>query len=137
MAESLQLTVVLPATPHEIYAAWLDSQAHTDFTGSTARVDPRVGGHFSAWDGYILGETLELEPNRRILQAWRTTEFPANSPDSILEVVIEAAEGGTLVVLNQTNIPDGQADDYRQGWVDNYFTPMEAYFREKKSSSAG
>ena len=132
--KSLQLTVVLPAAPAEIYAAWMDSKAHSDFTGDAARVDPRVGGRFTAWDGYITGETLELEPGRRIVQAWRTSEFPVNSPDSILEVLLEKSGEGTLLTLNQTNIPDGQGEECRQGWIDNYFEPMSAYFEEKKSA---
>jgi hypothetical protein len=28
---------------------------------------PRVGGKFTAWDGYIEGITLEMEPDKRIV----------------------------------------------------------------------
>ena len=50
-------------------------------TGSPAEVKARVKGKFTAWDGYISGETLEMKPNIRIVQAWQTTEFPEGSPD--------------------------------------------------------
>ena len=131
MADSLHLITILPANPEPVFHAWLDSAEHTAFTGSPARIDPTVGGRFTAWDGYIQGATLELSPCTRILQSWRTTEFPEDSPDSSLEVLLEPAESGTRLILNHTGIPEGQGEQYRQGWEDYYFTPMQAYFSDK------
>lgn len=104
-------------------------------TGSPAKVDGRVGGRFSAWDGYISGSTLELEPDRRIVQAWRTSEFPDEAPDSRVEIVLEETAGGTKVTLSHRDMPEDQVDSYRQGWEDFYFQPMRAYFG--KSSDSG
>ena len=128
MSEKFEISVVLPATPQQVYAAWLNSQAHSDFTGSVAEIEPRVGGKFSAWDGYLWGKTLELEPPRRILQSWRTSEFPEDAPDSRLELLLEAVPEGTRLTLRHSEIPAGQGDEYRQGWDDNYFQPMLIYF---------
>ena len=50
-------------------------------TGSPAIVDPEIGGAFEAWDGYISGRTLSLEPGRRIVQSWRTSEFAEDEGD--------------------------------------------------------
>jgi activator of HSP90 ATPase len=130
MSESLHLSTTLPATPQKIYQAWMNSEEHAAFTGSPAQVDPLVGGKFTAWDGYIMGKTLELEPYTRILQAWRTTEFPDGSPDSLLEVQIQAANGGSTLTLIHTQIPEGQEDEYKQGWEDYYFKPMLEYFEK-------
>ena len=74
--DSLHLTTILPANPERVFLAWLDSAEHAAFTGSLAQIEPFVGGRFTAWDGYIQGATLELSPHTRILQSWRTTEFP-------------------------------------------------------------
>jgi len=130
MSEELELVVDFPVTSDRIYEAWLDSQAHGLFTGSPAKIDPRVGGDFTAWDGYISGQTLALEPCRRILQSWRTTEFPPEAPDSMLEVLIEDVNQGARLTLHHTLIPDGQADQYREGWEDFYFKPMLEYFTD-------
>ena len=131
MSEKIQCSIVLPASTEDIYSAWLDSKKHGEFTGDKAKIDPKVGGKFSAWDGYILGKTLELEPFKRIVQTWRTTEFPKDAPDSKLEVLLETEGKGTRVTLIHTNIPDGQGDMYKQGWEDYYFEPMKRYFRSK------
>lgn len=128
MLETIQLSAILPASPEQIYRDWLSSTGHTAFTGSPAEVDPAVGGRFTAWDGYIAGTNIELEPYRRILQAWRTSEFPTGSPDSRLEVLLEAVEGGTRLTINHSHIPEGQGAMYAQGWQDFYFSPMRAYY---------
>ena len=97
-------------------------------TGSTAKVTGKVGGKFSAWDGYISGRTLELTPDQRIVQAWRTTEFPEEAPDSRLELVLEKVASGTKVTLTHSEMPEDQVESYRQGWEDFYFKPMKAFF---------
>ena len=123
------LSEVIKAKPEDIYQAWLSSDGHTAMTGSPASVDGEAGGEFSAWDGYIFGRTLELTPNQRIVQSWRTSEFPEGAPDSRLEVELEQMSGGTRVTLRHSDMPASQVDSYRQGWEDFYFKPMREYFR--------
>lgn len=132
MTESLKVSCVFPVAPQKLFDAWLDSQAHSAFTGAAAEIEPEVEGSFTAWDGYIEGETLELEPPRRLLQSWRTSEFPAEAEDSLLEVLFEAVEGGTKMTLVHTNIPEGQGEQYKTGWQEHYFTPMLEYFSTKE-----
>jgi activator of HSP90 ATPase len=108
----------------------MSSEAHGEMTGGGAHIDPRVGGDFTAWDGYITGRTLTLDPGRRIVQSWRTTEFAATDHDSELEVLLEADPAGTKVTLHHSKIPDGQSG-YEQGWIDNYFDPMRDYFARR------
>lgn len=128
---SFTIATFLPASPERIYRDWLSSDGHTLMTGSPAKVEPGIGGEFTAWEDYISGKTLVMEPGRRILQAWRTTEFPEESPDSQVEVILEAEGGGTRLTLVHTQIPEGQSDDYLQGWKDFYFTPMAEYYSKK------
>ena len=130
--ESLEVSHVLPVRPERIYNAWLDSEEHGRFTGGAATVDATVGGAFTAWDGYIEGRTLVLEPHRRIVQSWRSTDFPPGAADSKLEVLLEEAPGGTRLTLRHSNIPEGQGASYEEGWAEHYFEPMSRYF-----SSAG
>ncbi len=130
MPDQLKLTITLPVKPKNLFHDWLDSEVHGAFTGGEAKIDPVVGGEYTAWDGYISGKTLELEPTHRILQTWRSTDFPADSPDSLLEVLIEPEGNGSRLTLIHTNIPEGQGKDYDQGWKEAYFEPMEAYYRK-------
>ncbi len=79
--ESVVLEEWFAVPPKRLYRAWLDSEEHGAFTGGEAEIDPVPGGAFSAWDGYISGTTLVLDPPRRIEQAWRTIDFPPDAPE--------------------------------------------------------
>lgn len=126
--DRLHTTAVVPAAPEAIFDAWLDGDAHAEMTGAGATGSPRVGARYTAWDGYIEGENLELERPSRIVQSWRTSDFASSDPDSRLEVLLEATDGGTRITLVHTGLPPAQVQDYLQGWQDYYFTPMTAHF---------
>ncbi len=128
---SFEFTVsdVIPASPQAIYKAWLDAKGHTAMTGGKmARCSTEPGGTFTAWDGYITGRNLELEPYWRIVQSWRTTKFTAADPDSRIEVVLEPVLGGTRVSVHHSNVPDGHTSYRDGGWQRSYFEPMKLYF---------
>jgi activator of HSP90 ATPase len=128
MSEQIELAAVLPVEPERIYKAWMDEDAHTLFTGENAVINPIEGGRYSAWDGYIRGRTLTLEPFRRILQSWRTSDFPTDAPDSMLEVLIEGRAGESVLTLRHSEIPYGQANQYEECWRNFYLQPLLVYF---------
>lgn len=128
MKNEFTLTAEFNAGAEAVYKAWLSTQGHTLMTGSPAKVDGRVNGEFTAWDGYIWGTFTGLEANKRIVQAWRTGEFPEDAPDSHVEILLEEKDGKTKLTLVHTNMPEGQAESYKQGWEDFYFKPMREYF---------
>jgi activator of HSP90 ATPase len=127
--ESIELSRFLPATPDRIYLAWLNGPDHAAMTGSPATVaSTEVGGTFTAWDGYIDGVHVALEPGRRIVQAWRSDDFPAEAPESYLEVLLEPARGGTMLTLRHRDLPEGQGPGILAGWDEFYLEPMTRYF---------
>lgn len=128
MELEFEISAILPASAKQLYDAWLDSKQHAAMTGGEAQVSDQVGGHFSAWDGYISGHNMSLEPGKRIVQAWRTVEFTANEPDSRLEIIFEAHDQGTQVTVRHSQLP-AHGMQYKQGWVDNYFAPIQRYFQ--------
>jgi activator of HSP90 ATPase len=119
---------VIKAAPGKVYDAWLSSEGHARMTGGSAKASAKVGAAFEAWDGYIRGKNLILEPGKRIVQSWRTTEFSAEEKDSQIEVTFETADEGTKVTIRHTDLP-AHGMEYKQGWVDNYFNPMKKYFK--------
>ncbi len=130
MAYTFTLTATIPASPQEIYEAWLDSLGHSEMTGAEARMSDEVGAEVSAWDGYISGRNLELVPGERIVQTWRTSEFADEHQDSVISVVLAELGDGTLLTLEHSNVPDDQRSYEEGGWQSNYFEPMVAYFSE-------
>jgi uncharacterized protein YndB with AHSA1/START domain len=126
------LTTLIPASPQEIYKAWFDSVTHSEMTGGEASMSDEIGAEVSAHDGYITGRNLELLPGERIVQSWRTTEFADEHEDSVITVMLEDADGGALLTLVHSNLPDGQTGYERGGWEQYYFVPMKTYFSEMK-----
>ena len=120
---------VIPATPQQIYDAWLDSRGHAHITGGQpAQISDKPGASFTVWNGYISGRNIALEPHRRIVQAWRTTKFTADDPDSQTEVLLEPVGGGTKVTVHHTNVPDGHTSYRDGGWQRSYFDTMKKHF---------
>lgn len=135
--DSIRLTTTLLGTPDDLYDAWISGKRHAAMTGSAATSEKKKGGKYTAWNGYISGKHLELDPGKRILQTWRTTEFPDDAPDSRLELRFAQAAHGTKLTLLQSGIPDGQGEMYAEGWQDHYFEPMSRYFVEVTSAGPG
>lgn len=127
MSLAFTVSAIIPASPQDVYNAWLDSDGHTQMTGSPAHTSAELGASFDAWDGYISGKNLVLESGQRIVQSWRTTRFTDADEDSQIEVTLETVDGGTRIMLAHTNVPDGH-ESYEQGWVTHYFEPMQTYF---------
>ena len=129
MKEQFELTEFFPVSPKVLYSAWLDSTEHTIMTGGEAQCGDLEGSGFTAWDGYIYGKNLKLTSGKKIIQSWRTSEFDDGDEDSLLTVKLEEVDGGCQLTLIHTHIPPGQTQ-YKQGWIDHYFTPMKAYFEK-------
>lgn len=136
MPESITVTFSLHAAAKDIYNAWLDSDEHTAMTGEKATASREVGGEFSAWNGYITGKNLLLIPGKKIVQSWRSSEFPDDAPDSVLSIQLIENQGITEVDLEHKDIPPGQGLQYRAGWIDYYANPMQKYFAARGRSSS-
>ena len=128
MKSEFVLSLVLHVEPEVLFEGWLNSKEHTNFTGSPAKIVPKAGGKFTAWNGYISGRTIEIEPNKRILQTWRTTDFSDRDPDSKVEIIFSKVTNGTKLTLRHFDIPEGQAGEYKKGWKDFYFDSMRKYY---------
>jgi activator of HSP90 ATPase len=127
---TIKQNAVIPATPDEVYEAFMDAKKHSAFTGSKATCNPKIGGKFTAWDGYISGKNLELEKGKKIVQEWITTEWPKGYPPSRFELTFKKVKDGTEISMVYSDVPAEQADDIEQGWIDFYWKPLKEYFKK-------
>jgi activator of HSP90 ATPase len=127
----IEQSIVLPASPAKLYAAYLDSREHSRFTGGPAKVSGKVGGKFTAFGGAIAGRNLVLVPNRMIVQAWRATHWPRTDPDSILILRFSNAPGGGRIDLVHVNVPEHDHLGVTKGWASYYWEPWKAYLRKR------
>jgi activator of HSP90 ATPase len=124
------------ASPEDIYRALLSSKEHSELTGSKARCSAKVGGNFTAWDGYISGKNIELVKDKKIVQEWKTTEWPEGYESSILTLSLENDGKGTILNMIQTKVPASQYEEYNKGWNESYWDPMNEYFSKRSSKGA-
>jgi len=122
--KTIRQSVTFRAPPHEVYEALMDSEKHARFTGAGASISCRVGGRFTAYDGSLEGENLELVPDVKILQSWRSDDWPEGHY-SRATFSLAKVEGGTRLTFTQTGVPEDFYEDVKQGWIDYYWEPMK------------
>jgi activator of HSP90 ATPase len=121
------LKATFSTSAKKMYKSWLSTQGHTKMTGGAAFVSDQIGDTFTAWDGYIRGKNVVLEPYSRIVQSWRSSNFKENEEDSQIELILNEVNGETELTLIHSNVPDG-GEHYMEGWDEHYFQPMKNYF---------
>jgi activator of HSP90 ATPase len=90
---------------------------------SPAQIGADVGAPFSLFGGYITGRHIELSPDERIVQAWRSASWAAHIY-SIARFDIAAHPEGARLVFDQTGFPNEEAVSLATGWRDHYWAPM-------------
>ncbi|HXI84116.1 MAG TPA: SRPBCC domain-containing protein [Verrucomicrobiae bacterium] len=132
MTREIKHRVTIRATPAKVYAALMDEKKHAQFTDARARIERRVGGTFTCYGTYINGITLELQPGKRIVQAWRSRNWPKGIYTIVTFKLSKAAGGRTTLRFSQMGVP---ASDYREknkGWRTHYWVPLKRYLEDRK-----
>ena len=127
--KNIEQTVTIGAEPSRVYAALMDSGQHSAFTGEPAQIDPQKGGAFTCYDNYILGLTLELEPGKRIVQAWRSRNWPAGTYSIVTFKLAKKTGGKTLLRFSQVGVPAKDFAEKSKGWRSHYWDRLNRFFR--------
>jgi activator of HSP90 ATPase len=128
---TIRQRVTIPAPPEAVYKALTNARLHAGFTEASATGPARAGYRFTAWDGYIEGKHLVLQPGRRIVQEWSTSQWPKGCSASLLELRLRAAKTGTELTMVQCGVPASQARSLRSGWAEYYWKPLRAWFAKR------
>ena len=91
--------------------------------GAVARISKDAGGTFSLFEGIISGRIIELVPNERIVQAWRTADW-APGVYSVARFELRSHGSGTRLVFDHAGFPAGAAEHLAAGWKGNYWEPL-------------
>ena len=124
MSKTIRQSVTFKATPHRVYEALMDSRQHARFTGEAARINRKVGGKIMAYGGYIIGKNVELAPDVKIVQTWHAADWPEGH-QSRVTFSLKPIAGGTRLTFTHSGVPDEHYESIKQGWIENYWTPMK------------
>ena len=123
-AEAIHQEVPFAAPPQRVYEALLDDKQFARVTGGQATaIDRTAGGAFSLFGARIKGRNVELVPNQRVVQAWRSEGWEPGLY-SIVRFELKVEGAGTRLVFDHTGFPVGQADHLVDGWKTNYWDPL-------------
>jgi uncharacterized protein YndB with AHSA1/START domain len=133
-SDTIHQEVDFSAAPQRVYEALVNANEFSefaaqsgDFTGHSATIDSAEGGAFILFDGHITGRNVELKPGKRIVQAWRTADWPEGIY-SVIKFELTPQGSGTHLVFDQVGYPRKWHDVLSGGWKSHYWDPMIKYF---------
>jgi uncharacterized protein YndB with AHSA1/START domain len=142
-AESIHQEPIFQASRKRVYEALTDPQQfdrvmrlsaamRSMATGTKpAEIDPKVGGAFLIFGGYVSGQHIELVPNERIVQAWRPQNWKPGEY-SIVKFEFVEQGAGTKLLLDHRGFSDGIGDHFAAGWKENYWEPLHEYLGKQR-----
>ncbi len=119
----LTVTRTFPATPSEVFDAWLDwkSPGSPWFGAERAIVHPVVDGlffhivHFEDHDWAHYGRFIALDPPRRIQHTW--VSEATRGLESVVTLTIDGQKDQARVRLHHANLPDeAMGRRHEEGW---------------------
>ncbi len=127
MSKPIHQEIVFKANPKRVYEALLDAKQFSAVTGGApAVIDRKAGGAFSCFGGMVTGRNIELEPNQRIVQAWRAGSWPSGVY-SIVRFELAAQGSGTKLTFEHTGFRSENREDLEGGWHKMYWEPLKKY----------
>lgn len=131
-AEAIHQEVIFNASPKRVYDALTDAKQFTQVTlgiikgAGPAEISSEVGGAFSCFGGIISGRHIEMVPDKRLVQAWRVSEWEPGV-FSIVKFDLQEQGGQTKLIFDHTGFPTGKAEHLASGWKEHYWEPMKKY----------
>ena len=121
--KKIRQTVIIKASPDEVYSALTNPKKHSEFTGDKANGTDKLGP-FSTFSGYAHGKNLKLIEGKKIVQTWTSEDFPKKHY-SEATFDLKKDKKGTKLVFTQKNVPEDSYADVSKGWEDYYWKPLK------------
>jgi uncharacterized protein YndB with AHSA1/START domain len=116
--------VFIDAPPRMVFEFLVDAQLMARWIGSFQQIDPRPGGIFQVEvspGNVARGRYTEVVPFRRVAFTWgwssQDPELAALRPGtSLVEIELEPKDGGTLLRLHHSRLPDALGPIHAERW---------------------
>ncbi len=124
MCKTIKQRVKFQASPDWVYEMLADSKRHTELTGHKAEISRKVGGPFSVRGGQVTGINVDLVPGERLVQAWRSKEFPEGIFSMATFQLTPTKAGGTELVLTHRGVPKHLIPKVEKEWKKSYWEKL-------------
>jgi activator of HSP90 ATPase len=123
---SIHQELVIKGSPKVVYNILLSSKKFSEMTGGRkAKISKDEGGEASLFGGAIQARNIELVPGKRVVQAWRSADWPEGLY-SIVRFELTADGANTKLAFDQVGHPADAATHLEKGWHQMYWNPMNA-----------
>ena len=127
---SISMNVTIKAAPGEVFAALTNSKVILEWCGQKGNVEPKIGGKFEMFDGWVKGKVLAYEPGRSLAYTWHPAEWQKEWDASIVTYALTKTKSGTKISLKHSGFPNEQEmKSHHSGWDKHVFEPLKEFFK--------
>ncbi len=123
------------ATPSRIFNIFAEAEVRNAVTGLKTSGNVQAGEEFTDAAAKVRGKTLYAEPERLIVQSWRSTAWKKDAEDSILVLRFRASGSGAELYLTQSGLPGDAAAEVKRYWNDRFWKPIKDYLKAEKKAA--
>ena len=141
-SEAIRQEVTFDAGPQRVYDALTTAKDFDMITrlsdgaallaaagAKPTAISTEVGGSFTLFGGYITGRHIEMQPNERLVQAWRAGSWKAGE-FSIAAFNLTAEGGKTRLTFDHRGFPNGNGTSLARGWYSHYWEPLAKFLAQ-------
>lgn len=126
----------ITAPTRRVWRALTDASIIEQWGAGPAKMDARVGGEFSLWDGGVHGTTTEIVPEKLLRQDWYGDDNPDRKYDVTFSFDFDDYRGDTVVTVEHEASDDDQ-QSMSDGWREYYFEPIKKLLEKPKDLTGG
>lgn len=135
----IERVIDIAASPETVFTLLTDPEQYVRWKGTRAKLEPRPRGAFDvgfANGGRVLGEYVEVVPNRRVVftWGWDGPDAVVKAGGSIVEIDLEPRGTGTRLRLVHRGLPVSERASHTVGW--DFFLPRLTAVAEGRQPAA-
>lgn len=126
MCKTIKQRATFKLDPDRVYRHLTDSKLHSELTGQKAVISGEVGGAFTTHGGRVSGINVDMVPGKRLVQAWRSKDFPVGAFSMAAFELTRTKDGGTQLVLTHRGVPKALIPAVEADWRATYWDNFRA-----------
>src|SRR5246127_2320404 len=127
MRTVISQSVALPAPAEGLLAVSPGPGRRAAISGAPGASSVEPGSPFQAFNGALTGATLQIIPQRLVIQSWRSTKFNDGDPDSTLILAFTPEGTNGRIDLVHLDVPAHNYQSVVEGWETHYWGPWRRY----------
>ncbi len=99
-----------------------------EWGGGPARVQAKIHGEISFWDGDMYGSIREVETPYHLVHTLQHISWQPRVADSLVVWKLEEVTNGTVIWLEHRDLPNRKLRDLQdERWAASFLGPLKAY----------